>query len=208
MTIYLGQTAPDFTADTTMGTVSLHDWASDSWVFFFSHPSDFTAVCTTEMSMTAKYAADFAARNVKPLGLSADSVEQHEKWAADLSETNDGDFKFPIIADGDLVVAKLYDMIHANVSKKATVRCVFIIDPDKKIRLTMTYPMNVGRNFDEILRVIDALQIADEHSVALPANWTPGDEVAIPGSVSTKDAKAKYPDLKVLKPYLRVTKDY
>ncbi len=205
MTIYLGQTAPDFTIDTTKGEINLHEWSGDSWVFFFSHPADFTPVCTTEMGMTSKHAADFAARNIKPLGLSTDSVDQHNKWIADVNETQGVDLQFPIVADSDLAVAKLYDMIHPEASETATVRSVFIIDPNNKIRLTMTYPMNVGRNFDEILRVIDALQVADANTVALPANWRPGDDVIIPLSVSTEDAQAKYPNLKVLKPYLRVT---
>ncbi|PCJ74206.1 MAG: peroxidase [Rhodobacteraceae bacterium] len=206
MTLRLGDTAPNFTVNTTKGEITLHDWSGDSWAFFFSHPADFTPICTTEMGMTAKHAADFAARNVKPLGLSTDTVEEHNQWISDVNETQDTDLQFPIVADPDLRVAKLYGMIHPEASDTAAVRSVFIIDPDNKIRLTMTYPMNVGRNFDEILRVIDALQIADEKSVALPANWRPGDAVIIPTSVSTEDAKAKYPDLKVIKPYLRVTK--
>ncbi len=208
MTLRLGDTAPNFTVDTTKGEITLHDWSGDSWVFFFSHPADFTPICTTEMGMTAKHAADFAKRNVNPLGLSTDTVAEHNQWISDVNETQDTDLQFPIVADPDLRVAKLYDMIHPEASDTAAVRSVFIIDPDNKIRLTMTYPMNVGRNFDEILRVIDALQIADEKSVALPANWRPGDAVIVPLSVSTEDAKAKYPDLKVMKPYLRVTKDY
>ena len=206
MTLRLGDTAPNFTTDTTKGEITLHDWSGDSWVFFFSHPADFTPICTTEMGMTAKHAADFAARNVLPLGLSTDTVAEHEKWIGDVNETQNTDLQFPIIADADHTVAKLYDMIHPAVNTTEAVRSVFIIDPSKKIRLTMTYPMNVGRNFDEILRVIDALQIADEKTVALPANWRPGDEVIVPLSVSTEDAKAKYPELKILKPYLRVTK--
>ncbi len=205
MTLRLGDTAPNFTVATTKGDINLHDWSGNSWVFFFSHPADFTPICTTEMGMTSKHAADFAARNVKPLGLSTDSVAEHNKWVSDVNETQGVDLQFPIVADGDLAVAKLYDMIHPEASETATVRSVFIIDPNNKIRLTMTYPMNVGRNFDEILRVIDALQIADEKTVALPANWTPGDAVIIPLSVSTEDAQAKFPNLKVLKPYLRVT---
>lgn len=208
MTLRLGDTAPNFTVATTKGDINLHEWSGDSWVFFFSHPADFTPICTTEMGMTAKHAADFDARNVKPLGLSTDTVEEHNKWISDVNETQDTDLQFPIIADATHEVAKLYDMIHPEVNTTEAVRSVFIIDPNNKIRLTMTYPMNVGRNFDEILRVIDALQIADEKSVALPANWRPGDEVIVPLSVSTEDAQAKYPDLKVLKPYLRVTKDY
>ena len=206
MTLRLGDTAPNFTTNTTKGEITLHDWSGDSWVFFFSHPADFTPICTTEMGMTAKHAADFAARNVLPLGLSTDTVAEHEKWIGDVNETQNTDLQFPIIADADHTVAKLYDMIHPAVNTTEAVRSVFIIDPSNKIRLTMTYPMNVGRNFDEILRVIDALQIADEKTVALPANWRPGDEVIVPLSVSTEDAKAKYPELKILKPYLRVTK--
>lgn len=208
MTLRLGDTAPNFTVDTTKGEITLHDWSGDSWVFFFSHPADFTPICTTEMGMTAKHAADFSKRNVKPLGLSTDTVAEHNQWISDVNETQGTDLQFPIVADPDLRVAKLYGMIHPEASDTAAVRSVFIIDPDNKVRLTMTYPMNVGRNFDEILRVIDALQIADEKSVALPANWRPGDAVIVPLSVSTEDAKAKYADLKVMKPYLRVTKDY
>lgn len=206
MTLRLGDTAPNFTTETTKGEITLHDWSGDAWVFFFSHPADFTPVCTTEMGMTAKLAADFAARNVLPLGLSTDTVAEHEKWISDVNETQNADIQFPIVADSTHEVANLYDMLHPEASATATVRSVFIIDPNNKIRLTMTYPMNVGRNFDEILRVIDALQIADAQTVALPANWRPGDDVIIPLSVSTEDAKAKYPDLKVLTPYLRVTK--
>ena len=208
MTLRLGDTAPNFTVNTTKGEINLHDWSGDSWVFFFSHPADFTPICTTEMGMTAKHAADFAARNTLPLGLSTDSVEEHNKWISDVNETQNTDLQFPIIDDADHSVATLYDMIHPEVNTTEAVRSVFIIDPNNKIRLTMTYPMNVGRNFDEIIRVIDALQIADEKTVALPANWRPGDAVIVPLSVSTEDAKAKYTDLKVMKPYLRVTKDY
>ena len=208
MTLRLGDTAPNFTVDTTNGEIDFHAWSGDSWVFFFSHPADFTPICTTEMGMTAKHDADFKARNVLPLGLSTDTVAEHEKWIGDVNETQNTEVTFPIIADADHTVSKLYDMIHPAVNTTETVRSVFIIDPNKKIRLTMTYPMNVGRNFDEIIRVIDALQIADEKTVALPANWRPGDAAIVPLSVKTEDAKAKYPDLKVLKPYLRVTKDY
>ncbi len=207
MTIRLGDIAPNFTAETTKGKISLHDWAGDSWIFFFSHPADFTPICTTEMGMTARHDADFAARNVKPIGLSTDSVDEHLKWIADVDETQGVALDFPIVADKDLSVAKAYDMIHPDVNTTETVRSVFIIDPKKKVRLTMTYPMNVGRNFDEILRVIDALQIADEKTVALPANWRPGDKVIIPLSVSDEDAKAKYPNgFDTARPYLRMTK--
>ncbi len=205
MTLRLGDTAPDFTADTTKGPINFHEWAGDSWVFFFSHPADFTPICTTEMGMTAKHAADFAARNVKPLGLSTDSVEDHLKWVADVDETQDTHVDFPIVADPDLKVAKLYDMIAPEQSDTQTVRSVFIIDPAKKIRLTMTYPMNVGRNFDEIIRVIDALQIADEKTVALPANWRPGSKVIIPLSLDDAAAKEKFGDFEAPRPYLRMT---
>jgi len=206
MSIRLGDTAPNFQVATTKGDIDFHEWSGDSWVFFFSHPADFTPICTTEMGMTAKHAADFAARNTKPLGLSTDTVDEHNKWMADVNETQNTDVQFPIVADSDLTVSRLYDMIHPEVNATETVRSVFIIDPNKKVRLTMTYPMNVGRNFDEILRVIDALQIADAQKVALPANWRPGGEVIVPLSVTTEEAQAKYPDLRILKPYLRVTK--
>lgn len=208
MSLHLGDTAPNFTVDTTEGEITLHDWSGDAWVFFFSHPADFTPICTTEMGMTAKHSADFKARNVKPLGLSTDTLEEHMQWIGDVNETQNTTIDFPIVADSDLKISRLYDMIHPGASTTAAVRSVFIIDPDNKIRLTMTYPMNVGRNFDEILRVIDALQTADKKGVALPANWTPGDEVIVPTSVTTEEAQAKYPDLKILKPYLRVTSKY
>jgi alkyl hydroperoxide reductase subunit AhpC len=206
MSLKLGDTAPNFTAATTKGEISLHDWAGDAWVFFFSHPADFTPICTTEMGMTAKHAADFAARNVKPLGLSTDSVEEHNKWISDVNETQGVSLDFPIVADKDLTIARTYDMIHPDVNTTEAVRSVFIIDPNKKIRLTMTYPMNVGRNFDEIIRVIDALQIADAKTVALPANWRPGDKVIIPLSVTDEAAKAKFPNgFEAKRPYLRMT---
>ena len=207
MSLKLGDIAPNFTAETTKGKITLHDWAGDSWVFFFSHPADFTPICTTEMGMTAKHAADFTARDVKPLGLSTDSVDEHNKWIKDVNETQGVTLEFPIVADKDLSIARTYDMIHPDVNTTEAVRSVFIIDPKKKIRLTMTYPMNVGRNFDEILRVIDALQIADEMTVALPANWRPGQKVIIPLSVSDEDAKVKYPNgFQAARPYLRMTK--
>lgn len=206
MSIRLGDTAPNFTIATTKGDINLHDWSGDSWVFFFSHPADFTPVCTTEMGMTAKLSDDFAARNVKPLGLSTDTVEEHMLWINDVNDTQDTDLQFPIVADKDRKIAEMYDMIHPNTDNTAAVRSVFIIDPNNKIRLTLTYPMNVGRNFDEILRVIDALQLADKETIATPANWRPGDKVVIPTSVSDEDAAAKYPDgYETLRPYLRMT---
>jgi len=206
MSLHLGDTAPNFTTDTTQGKITLHSWSGDSWVFFFSHPADFTPVCTTEMGMTAKYAKKFATRNVKPLGLSTDTVEEHLKWIKDVDETQNAHVEFPIVADPDLSVARLYDMIHPEESTTEAVRTVFIIDPNNKIRLTMTYPMNVGRNFDEIVRVIDALQLADAKTVALPANWRPGDEAIVPPNISTEDALKDYPDVRVVKDYLRMTK--
>ncbi|MCG6203522.1 peroxiredoxin [Rhodopseudomonas sp. HC1] len=206
MSLHIGDIAPDFTADTTTGPISLHDWAADSWVFFFSHPADFTPVCTTEMGKTAKLSQQFAARNVKPLGLSTDTVSEHLKWIADVNDTQQTDLLFPIVADPDLKVAKLYDMIHPNQSDTAAVRSVFIIDPNKKIRLTMTYPMNVGRNFDEILRVIDALQLADKYRVATPADWRAGDKVIIPLSLQGDDAAKAFPQgWDAPRPYLRLT---
>ncbi len=206
MSLRIGDTAPNFTIATTKGEITLHDWSGDSWVFFFSHPADFTPVCTTEMGRTAQLADEFAARNVKPLGLSTDSVEEHQKWIADVNDTQNTDLQFPIVADPDLVVANTYGMIHPNESDTAAVRSVFIIDPTNKIRLTMTYPMSVGRNFDEILRVIDALQTGDANSIATPADWVPGDKVIIPPSISNEDAKTKFPQgWQEIRPYLRLT---
>ncbi|HHG89175.1 MAG TPA: peroxiredoxin [Devosia sp.] len=207
MSVRLGDTAPNFTADTTQGKINFHEWIGNSWVFFFSHPADFTPVCTTEMGRTAQLGDEFAKRNVKPIGLSTDSVEEHNKWILDVNDTQNTELKFPIIADKSLEVAQLYDMIHPNTNTTEAVRSVFIIDPSKKVRLTLTYPMNVGRNFDEILRVIDALQLADEKTIATPADWAPGDKVIIPLSVSDKDAASKYPNgFETVRPYLRTTK--
>jgi len=207
MTVRLGDTAPDFSVDSTTGTINFHDWIGDSWVFFFSHPADFTPVCTTEMGRTAQLAEQFAARNVKPLGLSTDTTEEHLKWIEDVNDTQNTNLQFPIVADANREVSELYGMIHPGESETAAVRSVFIIDPNKKIRLTMTYPMTVGRNFDEILRAIDALQTSDENSCALPADWTEGDEVIITPSISDEEAKSKFPNgWKELRPYLRMTK--
>ena len=207
MTLRIGDIAPAFTAETTTGVVSLHEWMGDSWVFFFSHPADFTPVCTTEMGRTAQLAAEFEKRNTKPLGLSTDTVAEHLKWINDVNDTQSTTLKFPIVADQDLEISKLYGMIHPSESETAAVRSVFIIDPQKKIRLTMTYPMSCGRNFDEILRVIDALQEADRHSIATPADWRPGNEVIIPPSISNDEAKDLFPrGWTELRPYLRTTK--
>lgn len=207
MSLHIGDIAPNFTVATTTGEINLHEWAGDSWVFFFSHPADFTPVCTTEMGMTAKLAAEFERRNVKPLGLSTDTVEEHLEWVKDVDETQGVTLSFPIVADPDLEIAKLYDMIHPDQSETAAVRSVFIIDPAKKIRLVMTYPMSVGRNFDEILRVIDSLQLSDRCTIATPANWKVGDEVIIPPSIPDEKAKEMFPQgFKTIKPYLRTTK--
>lgn len=207
MSLHIGDIAPNFTVATTTGEINLHDWAGDSWVFFFSHPADFTPVCTTEMGMTAKLAAEFEDRNVKPLGLSTDSVEEHLEWVKDVDETQGVTLSFPIVADPDLEIARLYDMIHPDQSETAAVRSVFIIDPAKKIRLVMTYPMSVGRNFDEILRVIDSLQLSDRCAIATPASWQVGDEVIIPPSIPDEEATEMFPQgFKTIKPYLRTTK--
>jgi len=206
MSLRLGDTAPNFVVDSTEGQIDLKAWAKGSWVFFFSHPADFTPVCTTEMGRTAQLAEQFASRNVKPLGLSTDTVPEHVKWIKDVNETQQTELKFPIVADADRKVAELYDMIHPGQSSTEAVRSVFIIDPDLKIRLTMTYPMNVGRNFDEILRVIDALQLADAKSIATPADWRPGDRVIIPPSIDKDQATKLFPQgWDEIRPYLRLT---
>lgn len=206
MSLHIGDTAPDFTIDTTKGEIDFHKWADKSWVFFFSHPADFTPVCTTEMGRTSQLAREFEVRNTKPLGLSTDTVAEHVKWIADVNDTQKTDLQFPIVADPDCKIAKLYDMIHPSESDTAAVRSVFIIDPDKKIRLTMTYPMSVGRNFDEILRVIDALQLGDKRRVATPADWRPGEKVIIPPSISNDEAEKLFPQgWDELRPYLRFT---
>lgn len=205
MGIRIGETAPNFHVETTKGKIDFHEFVGNSWVFFFSHPADFTPVCTTEMGRTAQLAEEFARRNCKPLGLSTDSVEEHVKWIADVDDTQHTTLQFPIVADPDLNVAKLYDMIHPEQSTTEAVRSVFLIDPNKKIRLTMTYPMNVGRNFDEILRALDALQYADAKSVATPADWRPGDRVIIPPSIGEDAAKKMFPQgYETLRPYLRI----
>ncbi|WP_271440001.1 peroxiredoxin [Pontixanthobacter luteolus] len=207
MSLHIGDIAPDFTVDTQVGPISLHDWAGDSWVFFFSHPADFTPVCTTEMGRTAQLADEFAKRNTKPLGLSTDTAEEHSKWIADVNDTQNTDLQFPIVADADLSIARMYDMLHPDQSDTAAVRSVFIIDPDKKIRLMMTYPMSCGRNFDEILRVIDALQLADAKRIATPADWRSGDEVIIPPSIADEEAKGLFPQgWTAHRPYLRTTR--
>lgn len=207
MSLRIGDTAPNFDAQTTTGPINFHDWIGSDWAFFFSHPADFTPVCTTEMGRTAQLAEQFAARGVKPIGLSTDTVSEHVKWIEDVNDTQNTTLRFPIVADANLKIATLYDMIHPSESETAAVRSVFIIDPDKKIRLTMTYPMNVGRNFDEILRVVDALQTGDTFKIATPADWVPGQDVIIPPSVTDDQAKAAFPQgFKTLRPYLRTVK--
>jgi len=206
MSLHIGDTAPDFSSDTSTGPIQFHDWIGKDWGFFFSHPGDFTPVCTTEIGRTAQLADEFAKRHVKPLGLSTDGVEEHLKWIDDVNDTQDTTVTFPIVADPESTVARLYDMIHDHESTTAAVRSVFIIDPDKKIRLTMTYPMDVGRNFDEILRVIDALQTGDTNHIATPADWRPGDAVIIPPSIDDVAAKDLFPQgWTTVRPYLRTT---
>jgi thioredoxin-dependent peroxiredoxin len=205
MAVQLGDVAPDFTADTTQGKVSFHDWLGDSWGVLFSHPKDFTPVCTTELGTVAKLKPEFDKRGVKVIGLSVDPVESHERWEADIAETQGAAVNFPMIGDPDKKVADLYGMIHPNANDTATVRSVFVIGADKKVKLTLTYPASTGRNFDELLRVIDSLQLTANHQVATPANWNQGEDVIIVPAVSDEEAAKKYPDgWKTLKPYLRI----
>jgi thioredoxin-dependent peroxiredoxin len=205
MTLRLGDTAPDFTAPTTQGTISFHEWLGDSWGVLFSHPKDFTPVCTTELGYVAKLLPEFTARNTKVIGLSVDPVESHERWETDIAETQGTAVNFPMIGDPDRTVADLYDMIHPNASDTFTVRSVFVIGPDKKVKLTLTYPASTGRNFDEILRVIDSLQLTAKHKVATPANWKQGEDVIIGAVVSDEEAVTLFPNgWTALKPYLRI----
>lgn len=206
MSLLIGDTAPDFTAESSAGPIHFHEWADHSWVFFFSHPGDFTPVCTTEIGRTAQRAEAFTQRNVKVLGLSTDTVEEHLAWIEDINATQGTTVTFPIIADPQGVVARLYGMIHPRQSETFTVRTVFIIDPAKTVRLTMTYPMNVGRNFSEILRVIDALQTVDAKRVATPADWVQGGTIIIPNAIQGAEAEALFPQgWNEVRPYLRTT---
>lgn len=206
MSIRLGDTAPDFTAETTDGTINFHEWLGDSWGVLFSHPKDFTPVCTTELGAAARLKPEFDKRNVKVVGLSVDSLDSHKGWVGDIEETQGTALNFPLIADADRKVSDLYDMIHPNANDTFTVRSVYVIGPDKKVKLTITYPASTGRNFDEILRVIDSLQLTANYSVATPVNWQEGEDVIIVPTISDEDAKAKFPKgWKALKPYLRVT---
>lgn len=206
-TLRLGDTAPDFEQASTEGLIRFHDWLGDHWGVLFSHPADFTPVCTTELGTTAKLKDDFARRNTKVIALSVDPVESHQRWVADINDTQNTEVNFPILADADRKVSQLYDLIHPQASTTATVRSVFVIDPQKKIRLIITYPASTGRNFDEILRVIDSLQLTDHHSVATPANWKEGDDVVIVPSLQDPDVlKQKFPQgWEAVRPYLRYT---
>lgn len=204
--IRLGDIAPDFSVETTEGTLNFHEWLGDSWGILFSHPADYTPVCTTELGTVAKYNEEFAKRNVKVVALSVDTVESHQGWIKDIEETQNVEMNFPIIADPEHKVSDLYGMIHPNSLDKMTVRSVFVIGADKKIKLTITYPASTGRNFDELLRVIDSLQLTANYSVATPANWKEGEEVVIAPAISNEVAKDKFPKgFKEVKPYLRLT---
>jgi alkyl hydroperoxide reductase subunit AhpC len=214
MALKIGDTAPDFEAETTQGRIKFHDWIGDSWAVLFSHPRDFTPVCTTELGYMAKIQPDFESRNTKIIGLSVDPLDNHEKWAQDIAETQGTAPNYPIIGDADFNVSKLYGMLAEDVSGEATsrtpadnqtVRNVFVIGPDKKIKLILIYPMTTGRNFDEVLRVIDSLQLTSKHQVATPVNWKPGENVIIAGSVSDEQAKERYPDgWESPRPYIRI----
>ena len=214
MSIRINDTAPDFTADTTQGPIEFHKWIGDGWAVLFSHPKDFTPVCTTELGYMAGLAPEFAKRNTKIIGLSVDPVASHGKWAADIEETQGHAVNYPMIGDPELKVAKLYDMLPADAgdtsegrtpANNATVRTVFVIGPDKKIKLMLIYPMSTGRNFDEVLRVLDSLQLTARHAVSTPVNWKPGEDVVVPATMSEDDVKKKFPGgLKILKPYLRL----
>jgi len=203
MTLRLGDEAPDFTAETTEGTVGFHDYLGDSWGLLFSHPADFTPVCTTELGEFAKRKADFDRRNVKIIGVSVDPLDSHKGWAGDIGDVGGTPLNYPLIADPERKVAELYDMIHPGISEKVTVRTVFVVGPDKKIKLTLTYPQSTGRNVDEIVRVIDSLQLTSKHGVSTPVDWKPGEEVIVGGAISDEDAKAKFGGFRAEKPYLR-----
>jgi len=204
MSLRLGDVAPNFTAQTTQGEIDFHTWLGDSWGLLFSHPADFTPVCTTELGKTALLSGEFAKRNTKVLAVSVDDLASHNRWIPDIEEVNNVQLNFPIIADENRVVAQLYDMIHPNASEKTTVRSVFIIGPDKKIKLTLTYPASTGRNFNEIIRVLDSLQLTANHSLATPADWVPGDKVIVVPAVATDQIKDKYGvEPEIVKSYLR-----
>ncbi len=206
MALQLGDIVPDFTQDSSEGPISFHEWIGESWAVLFSHPADYTPVCTTELGTVAKLKPEFDQRNVKVIALSVDDAESHKGWICDINETQNTAVNYPILADGDRKVADLYGMIHPNSLNNLTVRSVFIIDPNKKLRLTFTYPASTGRNFDEILRVIDSLQLTDHHQVATPANWKDGEDCVVVPSIPTEEARTKFPKgVKEIKPYLRMT---
>lgn len=205
MSIRLGDIAPDFTAETTDGTLSFHEWKNGSWAVLFSHPADFTPVCTTELGRTASLKGEFEKRNVKAIAVSVDPIESHQAWAGDIGAIGGTDLNFPIIADPDRTVSGLYDMIHPGEGDTSTVRSVFIVDPANKVRLTLTYPKSVGRNFDEIIRVIDALQLTDLAPVSTPVDWTPGERVIVSPALSTEAAVERFGDVEEVRPYLRWT---
>jgi len=205
MALQLGDVAPDFTAETTAGTLGFHDYLGDGWGILFSHPADFTPVCTTELGAVAKLSGEFAKRNVKVAAVSVDPLDSHNGWIGDINETQNTTVDYPIIADPDRNVAGLYGMIHPNADNTLTVRSVFVIAPDKTVKLMITYPASTGRNFHEILRVIDSLQLTAKHSLATPVNWKPGDDVIISPAVSDEDAAKRFPGYTTIKPYLRVT---
>ena len=208
MTLRLGDTAPDFTAETTRGRIEFHSWLGDSWAVLFSHPRDFTPVCTTEMGQVALLERHFQRRGVKLIGLSIDTVVSHEQWLHDIRDTMGANVHFPIVADIDCSIATLYGMLHPNHDSNHTVRTVFVIDPAKKVRLTIAYPQSCGRNFDELLRTIDSLQLTDAHGVATPAHWRVGDDVIILPAISDEEAQTRFPNgWNALKPYLRITPD-
>jgi alkyl hydroperoxide reductase subunit AhpC len=214
MSVRIGDEAPNFKAETTQGPIDFHQWIGEGYAILFSHPKDFTPVCTTELGYMAKLEPEFKKRNTKIIGLSIDPVDDHKRWAKDIEETQGTAPNYPIIGDGDLAVAKLYDMIHPNATggkrtaaDNATVRSVFVVGPDKKVKLTLTYPMSTGRNFDEVLRVLDSIQLTAKHKVSTPVNWKPGEDVIISGAVSDDEAKQKYPEgWKSPKPYIRIVK--
>ncbi|HTT03772.1 MAG TPA: peroxiredoxin [Steroidobacteraceae bacterium] len=207
MALLIGDVAPDFEADTTIGPIRFYEWLGNSWGVLFSHPKDYTPVCTTELGATAKLKGEFARRGVKVIGLSVDTVQDHQGWKKDIEQTQGTTVDFPMIADPEMKVANLYGMIHPNASDRFTVRSVFVIDPNKKVRLTLNYPASAGRNFDEILRVIDSLQLTDKFKVATPVNWKPGEEVIIVPSVNNEEARKLFPEgWKEVKPYLRLVR--
>ncbi|MEI3790286.1 MULTISPECIES: peroxiredoxin [Chryseobacterium] len=206
MSLKLGDTAPDFQAETSLGDIRFHEFLGNSWGILFSHPADYTPVCTTELGYTSKLKSEFDKRGTKVIALSVDGVEDHQSWIKDINETQNTDVQFPIIADKDRKISELYDFIHPNASATATVRSLLIIDPDKKVRLIITYPASTGRNFNEILRVLDSLQLVDSHKVATPVNWENGDDVIVPPAISTEDARKIFPKgVTEIKPYLRYT---